>query len=141
MTKLLIKELKIGVIIEGEVFLLTECSLRETRTGSPHLRAILADRTGRIEARYGDVAGDIICDLNIGSGVQIDGVVEEYPLGSGQRHVRIEYLEPVEILNLEDFLTRTKRDLAEIQRELPEVCQSIETPRYEPLRVGLCRFR
>lgn len=60
--------------------------------------------------------------------MRIDGIVEEYPLGSGQRQVRIDYLEPVEILDLEDFLPGTKRDLAEMQHELQQVCRSIENP-------------
>lgn len=128
MTKLFIKELKIGMTIQGEAFLLAESSLRETRAGSPYLKATLSDKTGRIDARYWDVPRAIIGDLKIGSGVRIDGVVEDYPLGSGQRQVRIEYLEPVEIFDLEDFLPRTKRDLAEMRRELRQVRQAIENP-------------
>lgn len=126
MAKLFIKELKIGMTIQGEAFLLAESSLRETRAGSPYLKATLSDKTGRIDDRYWDVPRAIIGDLKIGSGVRIDGVVEDYPLGSGQRQVRIEYLEPVEILDLEDFLPRTKRDLAEMRRELRQVRQAIE---------------
>jgi len=126
MAKLFIKDLKIGMTIEGEVFLLAESSLRETRTGSPYLKATLSDKTGRIEARYWDVAGDIDTHLKMGAGLRIDGVVEEYPLGSGQRQVRIEHLQPVETLDLEDFLPRTKRDSAEMRRELRQVFQGIE---------------
>jgi len=128
MAKLLIKDLKIGMAIEREVFLLAESSVRETRTGSPYLKATLSDKTGRIEARYWDVPGDIVSHLKVGAGLRIDGLVEEYPLESGQRQVRIDYLEPVDILDLEDFLPRTKRDLAEMRRELRQVCQSIESP-------------
>jgi len=69
-----------------------------------------------------------MADLKIGAGLRIDGVVEEYPTGSGQRQVRIEQVEPVEILDLEDFLPRTKRDSAEMRRELRQVCQDIENP-------------
>jgi len=128
MAKLFIKDLKIGMAIEEEVFLLAESSVRETRTGSPYLKATLSDKTGRMQARYWDVPRDVMADLKIGSGVRIDGIVEEYPLGSGQRQVRIEYLEPVEILDLEDFLPRTKRDLTDMRRELRQVCQAIENP-------------
>ena len=52
MTKLFIKDLEIGTNIAGEVFLLKQSSLDETKTGSLYLRPTLADRTGRIEARY-----------------------------------------------------------------------------------------
>ena len=37
MTKLFIKDLKIGMDIAGEVFLLAESSLDETKAGSPYL--------------------------------------------------------------------------------------------------------
>jgi len=114
--------------IKGEVFLLAESTVRETRAGSPYLKATISDRAGRIEARYWDVPGGILGDLKIGAGVRIDGVVEEYPTGSGQLQVRIESLEPVEILDLEDFLPRTKQDLADMREELREVFQGIEDP-------------
>jgi len=127
MAKLFIKDLKIGMTFEGEVFLLAESSLRETRAGSPYLKATLSDKTGRIDARYWDVPTAIIGDLKTGSGVRIDGVVEDYPLGSGQRQVRIEYLEPVEILDLEDYLPRTKRDLADMRKELRQFREGIGT--------------
>ena len=127
MAKLFIKDLKIGMTIE-EVFLLAESSLRETRTGSPYLKATLSDKTGRIEARCWDVPGDIVGHLKIGSGLRITGVVEEYPQGSGQRQVRIESLEPAEILDLEDFLPTTRRDLSEMRRELRRICEGIENP-------------
>jgi 3'-5' exoribonuclease len=127
MAKLFIKDLKIGMTIE-EVFLLAESSLRETRTGSPYLKATLSDKTGRIEARCWDVPGDIVGHLKIGSGLRITGVVEEYPQGSGQRQVRIESLQPAEILDLEDFLPTTRRDLSEMRRELRRICEGIENP-------------
>ncbi len=114
--------------IAGEVFLLAESSLDETKTGSPYLKATLADRTGRIEARYWDVPTAIADQLVTGSGVWIHGGVEEYPRGSGQRQVRIERLAPVEVLDLEDFLPTAKRDLAEMRRELRQLCQDIENP-------------
>jgi len=127
MARLFIKDLKTGMTIKGEVFLLAESSLGETRTGSPYLKATLSDKTGRIEARYWDVPRDVMADLKIGAGLRIDGVVEGYPPGSGQRQVRIEHLEPVEILDLEDFLPRTKQDLADMRKELRQVREGIET--------------
>ena len=59
MTRPFIKDLQIGMKVAGEVFLLAESSLDETKAGSPYLKATLADRTGRIEARYWDVPTQI----------------------------------------------------------------------------------
>jgi len=125
-----VNELEIGSTVQGGVFLLAEWSLDRTRTGAPYLKATLADRTGRIEARYWDVPQRIAGQLRVGSGVRIDGHVEEYPAGSGQRQVHIEYLAPVEIagLDLEDLLPKAKRDLAEMGRELAQVCEDIQNP-------------
>jgi len=136
-----IRDLKIGMTIESEVFLLAESSLREARTGSPYLRATLADKTGRIEARYWDVAGGIITDLKIGYAVFVDGVVEEYRLGSGQCQVRIGCLEPMGVLDLGDLSPRARRDSVEMRRELRQICQDIENPWCKLLRVGPCHFR
>jgi 3'-5' exoribonuclease len=123
-----VNDLEIGSTVQGGVFLLAEWSLDTTRTGAPYLKATLADRTGRIEARYWDVPRRIAGQLRVGSGVRIDGHVEEYPAGSGQRQVHIDHLAAVRIVDLEDFLPKAKRDLAEMHRELRRVLQDIENP-------------
>jgi len=128
MTKLFVKDLEIGTRITGEVFLFAESSVAQSRKGSPYLKAVLADRSGRIDARYWDVPIQLAYQVQAGSGVRVDGVVEEWPPDSGERQVRIDRLQPAEILDFADFLPRAKRDLAEMRRELRQVCTSIENP-------------
>ena len=128
MTKLFVKDLEIGMHIASEVFLLAESSVAETKTGSPYLKATLADRTGRLEARYWDLPTGIAHQLKVGTGIRIDGIVEEWPEGSGERQVRIERLVPVEIVHFEDFLATAKRDPEEMRAELRRVRESVENP-------------
>jgi len=125
MTKRFIKDLKIGMTINREVYLLAESRIDKTRDGSPYLRASLADKTGRIEARYWDVPTQLANQLRVGSGVRVDGVVDEWPPDSGQPQVRIDRLVGEEILNLEDFLPKAKRDMGEMRTELQQVHEDI----------------
>jgi hypothetical protein len=77
------------------------------------------ERGGKAVNPEPDGATEIADQLEVGSGVRIDGTVEEYPAGS--RQVRIERLVPVEIVHFEDFLPRAKRDLEEMRAELTRV--------------------
>jgi 3'-5' exoribonuclease len=137
MNRLFVKDLELGMSIEGQVFLLAEWTVARTKAGSPYLKATLADRTGRLEARYWDIPEYVAEQLETGSGVRVDGVVEEYPQGSGQRQVRIEHLVAVEVREPKDFVPRTKRHPAEMQRELTEVLQRIEDPYLSRLLEGI----
>lgn len=126
MARLSIKDLEIGSSISGEVYILAEFSLAETKAGSPYLRATLADSTGTIEARYWDIPTELGDQLGVGSGVRVHGTVEEYPAGS--RQVRIERLEPVEIQDFSPFLPQAKRDLEGMREELEQVLAETEDP-------------
>jgi 3'-5' exoribonuclease len=64
--------------------------------------------------------------LQVGSGVRIDGMVEEYPAGS--RQVRIERLLPAQIEDFVSFLPQAKRDLGEMREEFQQVLAAIEDP-------------
>ncbi len=126
MARVPIKDLEIGSTISGGVYLLAESSLAETKTGSPYLRATLADSTGRMEARYWDFPPEMMDQLEVGAGVRVFGTVEEYPAGS--RQVRIDRLQPVEIQDFAPFLPQAKRDLEEMRRELQQVIAVVEDP-------------
>jgi len=126
MARVPIKDLEIGRTISGQVYLLAESRVDKTRKGDPYLRATLADSTGRIEARSWNLTPELMEQLEVGSGVRIYGTVEEYPAGS--RQVRIERLQPVQILDFADFLPQAKRDQEEMRQELQQVRATIEDP-------------
>ena len=126
MARVPIKDLEIGRTISGQVYLLAESRVDKTRKGDPYLRATLADSTGRIAARSWDLTPELMEQLEVGSGVRIYGTVEEYPAGS--RQVRIERLQPVEILDFAPFLPQAKRDREEMRQELQQVRAQIKHP-------------
>jgi len=126
MARVPIKDLEIGRTISGQVYLLAESRVDKTRKGDPYLRATLADSTGRIAARGWDLTPELMERLEVGSGVRIDGKVEEYPAGS--RQIRIERLQLVPIKDFSPFLPQAKRDREEMRRELQQVLVDIEDP-------------
>jgi len=126
MARIPIKDLEIGRTISGQVYLLAESRVDKTRKGDPYLRATLADSTGRIAARSWNLTPEVMDQLEVGSGVRIYGTVEEYPAGS--RQVRIERLQPVEILDFAPFLPQAKRDREEMRQELQQVRAQIKHP-------------
>ena len=128
MARVPIKDLQIRKTISGEVYLLAESSLAQSRKGSPYLKAVLADRSGRIAARYWDVPTQLARQVQAGSGVRVDGVVEEWPPGSGERQIRIDRLQPVEIQDFSPFLPQSKRDREEMREELLQVRATIKHP-------------
>jgi 3'-5' exoribonuclease len=131
MARVPIKDLEIGSTISGEVYLLAEGSLAETKTGSPYLRATLADSTGRVEARYWDFPPELMNKLEVGSGVRIYGTVEEYPAGS--RQIRIERLSPATIRDWAAFLPASKRDVEEMRKELHRLRAAVTQPHLSQL--------
>jgi len=124
MARVPIKELEIGSTIGGEVYILAEASLAETKAGSPYLRATLSDSTGSLEARYWDFPSEKMDQFQVGSGVRVFGSVEEYPAGS--RQVRIGRRQPVEIEDFSPFMPQAKRDREEMREELKQVLEGIE---------------
>jgi len=126
MARVPIKDLEIGRTISGQVYLLAESRVDKTRKGDPYLRATLADSTGRIAARSWNLTPELMDQLRVGSGVRIYGTVEEYPAGS--RQVRIERLQPVQILDFAPFLPHAKRDREEMRQELLQVRAQIKHP-------------
>jgi hypothetical protein len=51
-----VRDLQDGTRLRGEVFVLLEKQLAQTREGSLYLKGLLGDRTRRVEARYWDVS-------------------------------------------------------------------------------------
>ena len=87
MARVPIKDLEIGQTIGGELYILAEATLAETKAGSPYLRATLSDSTAQIEARYWDFPPEKMDQLQVGSGVRVFGSVEEYPAGLDRKSV------------------------------------------------------
>ncbi len=125
---LFVRDLRDGSRLRGEVFVLLEKQLAQTREGSLYLKAVLGDRTGRVEARYWDVPTQLHPLLEVGTGVQVDGTVTSYPPESGELQIHIDRITPMALEDLQEFLPHAKRPLADMVEELHHLVGEIKDP-------------
>jgi len=125
---LFVTDLRDGTRLRGEVFVLLEKQLAQTREGSPYLKAALGDSTGRVEARYWDVPTQLYSSLEVGTGVQVDGTVTTYPPESGELQIHIDNITAIALEDLREFLPHAKRFLTDMLEELDQVVREITDP-------------
>lgn len=113
-----------------DVFLVTEKSMRSSRSGNPFLALELADRTGRIQARVWENAQALAAAAVVDRYVRVAGQVAEFN-DSLQINVTAMELVPDEDVDQADFLPATTRDLGEMLAELRSSVERISSP---PLR-------
>jgi len=102
---------------QGEIFLVTEKSLRTTQAGKKYLALELTDRTGRIQARVWDNAESLDDKIAADQFAEVTGRVDTF---GGQLELKVSSLRAVadDRMDLADFLPSTSRDAAEMEREL-----------------------
>ncbi len=130
---LFVRHLRDGTRLQGEVFVLLEKQLAQTREGSLYLKAVLGDRSGRVEARYWDVPTQLYSSLEVGTGVQVDGPVTMYPPESGELQIHIDKITPIALKDLQEFLPHAKRPLTDMAEELDQVVRDITDPHLSAL--------
>jgi len=128
-----VRDLRDGTRLRGEVFVLLEKQLAQTKEGSLYLKAVLGDRTGRVEARYWDMPTQLYSSLEVGTGVQVDGTLTSYPPESGELQIHIDRITPAALEDLQEFLPRAKRPLADMVEELDELLREITDPHLSAL--------
>jgi len=96
------------------------------------LRMQLVDRTGIIEARMWEECEDLFNDINGGSPVKVDGVVESFQeeLQVNIRRMRAAREEEIEI---EDMMRTTERDVDEMWEKILEAINSMQDPHLSSL--------
>lgn len=110
----------VGNLTGGEtvddVFLVSEKTVAETKTGKSYLRLKLMDRTGSIEAKVWDNAEDIAETLKTNEVVRVRGRSEIY---SDKVQLNIQSIErvPENRYRLGDFLPRSRREAKEMLQE------------------------
>ncbi len=111
---------------KGEIFLVTEKSLRTTQAGRKYLALEFADRTGRIQASvWGDSAESIDSTIAADQFVEVTGRVATF---GGQLELKVSSLKVVadEGVDLADFLPSTRRGAEDMERELQHLVKLIE---------------
>jgi len=96
------------------------------------LRMQLVDRTGIIEARMWEECEDLFNDINGGSPVKVDGVVESF---QEELQVNIRRMRPAreEEIEIEDMMRTTERDVDEMWEKILEAINSIQDPHLSSL--------
>lgn len=130
---LFVRDLRDGTKLRGEVFALLEKQLAQTKDGSLYLKAVLGDRTGRVEARYWDVPTQLYSSLEAGTGVEVDGIVTMYPPESGELQIHIDRITLITLEDLQEFLPHAKRPLADMVEELDRLLQEVTDPHLSAL--------
>lgn len=62
--------------IKGDIYQLTECSVRTNKNGGLYLQLILSDKTGGITARKWNATEDLAEQFHVGDFVYVDGAVQ-----------------------------------------------------------------
>jgi len=130
---LFVRDLRDGTRLRREVFVLLEKQLAQTREGSLYLKAVLGDKTGRVEARYWDVPTQLYSLLDVGAGVQVDGTVSRYPPESGELQIHIDKITPIALKDLQEFLPYAKRPLTDMVEEIDRLVGEVTDPHLSAL--------
>jgi 3'-5' exoribonuclease len=94
--------------------------LRTGRDGTPYLRLVLADKTGRIPAVLFEPDGEAMA-IPTGSVAAVTGIVTTY---RGKRRIRVELLSPGEA-DPDDLIAEGPVDISEIRSSLRSLVDSI----------------
>jgi len=120
-----VSQLRNGLTLQKDVYLLREKSVRAMRSGGLMLSATLADKGGSVAGVMFDISGPLADSLRTGAGVEVSGQVGEY---RGQLQVKLDRIRAVEIVDYEAYLPMARRSLDEMEAELQALIASIERP-------------
>lgn len=115
-------QLRPGMTISRQPFLLREKSLNTTRAGSQLLRVLLADQSGTIAGVYFDVPAYVAESLTEGRGVEVSGRVGEF---RDRPQVKIDSIRSTSLDELDAFLPSAHRDREEMEQELQSLIAGV----------------
>jgi len=115
-----------GQSVQG-VFLVQTKEVRQKKTGEPYLSLVLMDRTGEVDAKMWDNIGEVADTFDRDDFVRVRGQAQEY---NRKVQITVHSLQRVadEEVDIADFLPVSKRDAAEMWRELEGVVASVSNP-------------
>jgi len=105
-----------------------EASLATTRTGKSYIRARLGDASGDIEAIQWDAAEESVANFPAGGYVRLRAIAESY---KGSVNLKVEKARPADPAEVDPaaFVPTTRRDVAELQKELRKLVRSVKHER------------
>jgi 3'-5' exoribonuclease len=121
-----ITELAPNQLIDG-LFSIQNCQLGLTRTGKPYLKALIADKTGRLPARMWNASEELFASLPTDGFVRIEGQTQPY---QGEVQIIINQIAPAIPTNddLSHLLPSTQHDPKKMFEELSEIVRSVKSP-------------
>ena len=135
----MICDVEVGDKLEG-CFLLQTAQGRMSSNGKPFLNAVVADRTGSLDAKVWDYAGPI-CSADEGKVVRVRGVVSEFR-GALQMTVdRISLLEPGEPVDLDRLVPVAPIDVDVEYQYILDLVASLEDPDYRAVCEKMLEWR
>lgn len=120
-----IGDLKAGMELAGEPFLLHDVVRRQSKDGRPFLLATLRDRTGQISGVFWDVPLSVDVWARPGLGVLVSGRVTTY---KDAIQVNISDLHRANGMDVTDFLPASRRPRAEMLAELRDHVAALAEP-------------
>lgn len=109
----------------NEVYQMTERSLRTNKNGDLYLQFALADKTGSIDARMWNVAGNALSKFEPGCFVAVEGAVQRFQ-GSLQLIARALHVVSPEKIDPADFTRGGVVDVGPLTRRVKELLEEIQ---------------
>lgn len=126
MERVFINQLRKGETVEA-VFLVKEKTLNRTKTGSPYLSLRLTDRSGEVEGRVWEQAGDLAALFEKEDYIKVRGEVDEFQGNLQLRILKLRRCEEGEVCP-DDFLPMSARETEVMFAELQAIAGGVRQP-------------
>lgn len=125
MARLFIADLQPGTQLESQVFLVVSKDLRTATNGSLYIHAVLADRTGKVNARMWQASEVLYNALPEGGFVELKGRAENY---KGNIQFIIDAIRPIDQQKVDhtEFLKATSQDVDKMWDRTVEILRNIK---------------
>src|SRR5690348_12607766 len=126
-----VSEIEPNQIAHG-TFLVSYKDVRHKKTGEPYLSLTLTDRTGELDAKMWDNAAEVLSTFERDDFVRVKGLLQIF---QNRPQFTIHKLQPVPYSEIDssDFFPSSKRDRAEMFRELEGWIASVSDPHLRAL--------
>ncbi len=108
-------------------FLVHMKEVRQKKTGDPYLSLMLADRTGELDAKMWDNAAEVLDTFDRDDFVKVKGIVQVFQNRLQLTIHKLQRLDDVDVA-FADYFPASKRDPADMEREVRGVVESINNP-------------
>lgn len=136
MARRYIADLAPGEQVESQVFLVSSKDLRTATNGSLYIHALLADRTGRLNARMWQASEVLFNAMPEGGFIELKGRTENY---KGNLQFIIDAVRPIEQDKVDpaDFLPAVEGNIEEMWNRILEILRQVKN---KPLQLLIKQF-